>query len=414
MQLKATLSILISSIELTLKSTSRTREAIKENICMIKTALLIFLTLVSVVAVFPQNITDLENWWLKGKVRQINSYDIYSSENPKNNDLQTRKLRNIDIFNRQGNLDFQYAFGGNGSECYYTETIYSYDQLNRKKEVRVVESGKSDSFCVKEPSAFIQRAPAYSDLKPNLKKRKTFTYNRLGKLFKQLIYNSSNVLVEEIRYQYNRLGMRTRLTIAQTGNKKKESRTKWESNGRRSTSYLFEDDKLISREELFYDSERRLVRAEMFRLKTDGKNRILREIPGDSTKSYFEGDVEILDWTMRDENGLFNSKLFILRKNDNEVLRFSYTLDPKRSGEKLSHYRSDSALSAEENDLLKKLLKYDELVDKPDWIPTEREIKSYKFDQAGNFIRTIMVLQDNPQKAQKSKSEYEREIFYFQ
>lgn len=391
---------------------------------MFKITFLISLTLISVFVVFPQGKTYLEEWGLKGKIRQINSYDIYYPADSENKTLPERKLTNIDILNRQGNLSVRYSFSGYGSGCYYTKTVYNYDQFNRKREIRVVETEKSDSFCVSDPHAFFQKPPAYFDVKVTLKERKTFTYNRQGKLLKESTFNKSDVLVQENEYQYNRLGMLTRSIIIQTENrisgatpgfiKEMDFQNKYENNGKKVTSYRYEDGKPIYREVHFYDSKRRIVSGELFRLEADDKNRIHREFLGSRTKSYFEGDLEIFDWTMCDKNGVAYSKLYILSKNDNEVMRLGYTLDPKRSAERLSHYRFDPTRSVEENSLLKKLLKYDHLVDKLDWIPTEQETRFYTFDKAGNIIRTTIVQQENPHESEKSKSEYEREIIYFQ
>src|SRR4051794_35656991 len=100
---------------------------------MLKIFLLLPLFVILNFAVFAQEKTDLRERDMKGKVHQINNYDVYQPSRSDELNSTEKRLSSSAVFNRSGNLRAEFDFFGNGAACYYRKKIYSYDRKNRKK-----------------------------------------------------------------------------------------------------------------------------------------------------------------------------------------------------------------------------------------------------------------------------------------
>lgn len=396
---------------------------------MLNPSLIVFLVFALTSAVFSQENRDLREWGVKGKVRRINDYYIYS--NPGLNSTK-RSLSYISIFNRRGNLRVQLEIVRGGTECYYKKTVYLYDRKNRRKAIALYKSENNRVFCEDIPSLEQEAQSKISDSgKISLIENKTFEYDRKERLVRETVFDKTRTIVQENKYEYNTRGENTRYTIIQKNNrisgasstfvKKMDSRIVYQENGMIKETCRYEDEKLLYKDIDYMDKQKRLFKEEQYKLETDSQNRVIKETLGSFSKSYYQENNEVLDWTIYDDAGKLSSQLYILSENGNELMRLEYTPRDAYKGEnrtgsqKLTHYQFDSAAAVrpEINRRLKYLLKFDKCVESPDWIATRFEARFYKFDAAGNKIQSLFMQQDSPAKEEKSESIYERELTYY-
>jgi len=396
---------------------------------MLKKYLSIFLILILNLVVFSQKKSDLQERSIKGKVHQINYYDVYSHPNFSEVNSTERYLSSIDVFNQAGNLRVQFEFLGSGKEFYYNKTVYSYDQKGREKSAVLYRSDKSETSYVTTPPLFEENRPENIAGKIFFVEEKTYEYDRKGRISREVVIDKEGMIVQENKYEYNRQGENTRYTIAQQKNrisgssnlpvKTLDLHMSYRDKGKIKETYRYEDEKLIYKVIGYTDEQKRAIKEEQYNLETDAQNNITKETPSSLSKTYYEGDKEILDWIIYDKSGNLRTRLYILSKNENELIRLEYTrrsaLEETNqiSAERLTHYRFDHA-RAEINQQLKYILKFDQSVESPDWFPARFETQFYKFDARGNIIQSVTLQQDSPTKENKNESIREQDLIYYQ
>lgn len=395
---------------------------------MIRIPQLAFLILILNFIVFSQKKTDLQEWDLNGKVRQVNSYEVYNFLKSAQPNSTVRILSNIHVFNRKGNLRFRFEFSGNGKDCSYKKTVYSYDQKNRKKSISLYQSEKGESLCIKTPLIFAENQPENLGGRLSFVEEKTYQYDRKGRISNETVFDAEHKIVQKDNYEYNQLGQNTRYTITQQTNrisgvtdvpvKTIDFHMSYRNKGKTKETYRFDDNKPIHREIEHLDKRQRILKTDFYVFETDIQNNIVKKRLGSTSKSYYNKNKEIFDWTIYDKNGDLETQLYILSENDNELLRLEYNHRNKlenvnqNAEERLTHYRFDSAES-DVNQRLKYLLRFDRFVESPYWIPTSFDNNFYKFDSYLNITRRIAKHQNTLRKEDKYETIYETEYIYY-
>jgi len=391
---------------------------------MLKSLLLLFSILMINSLLFAQQ-SDLEKWGVKGSARQTNYYDSYDVPypDPKNNPPSLR-LSTISVFNRLGNVILQFGFSGYDKDCSYKKTVYAYDRKNRKKEMTIFESGKDASFCIAAAPLLERDQTAAFEGQASLTEKTVYEYDADGHLVRETIFDRDGQIILENKSEYDARGHFTRYTTNQQRNrisgmsgafvKTIDSRMIYSQNDRLRETYRYEDGKLISKTVDHLDAKEQIVKEVQYRIETDERNNIVKETITSASSSVFEGTQEFFDWAIY-ENGRHTQQLYLLLENDNELLRIEYahreTL--KDRIERSSHYRFDQPGGAEINRRLKDLLKFDRLVDNPEWVAKDLEATFYKFDARGNIVESANIQQHDPKEKIDRQSIYKKEIVYY-
>jgi hypothetical protein len=389
---------------------------------------LAFLILILNFIVFSQKKTDLQEADLNGKVRQVNSYEVYNFPQSAHPNSTIRPLLRTIVFNRKGNLYFIFEFSGNGKDCSYKKTIYTYDQKDRKKSVAIYQSEKGESLCIKTPLIFAENQPENLGGRLSFVEEKICQYDRKGRISNETVFDAEHKIVQQDNYEYNQLGQNTRHIITQQTNrisgvtdvpvKTIDFHISYRNKGKTRETYRFDDNKPIHREIEHLDKHQRILKTDFYVFETDIQNNVVKKRLGSTSKSYYNRNKEIFDWTIYDKNGDLETQLYILNENDRELLRLEYNHRNKlenvnqNAAERLTHYLFDHAES-DLNQRLKYLLRFDQYVENPDWIPTRFDKNFYKFDSHGNITRCIAHHQNTFRKEDKYETIYETEYIYY-
>lgn len=395
---------------------------------MLKVFRLIILIFVFSLIVFPQSRKDLREWNLRAKVHQINYYDVYQNLQSNLPNSTERSLSGIDVFNRNGNLRVQFEFSRNGKDCSYKKRLYSYNTKNRKISVELYQSDTGENICPNIPPVFRENKAENLDGKISFVEETIYEYKWMDKITREIVFDRDNKIVQQNNYTYNRRGENTGFTITQQKNRISGSSDKfiktldfrmfYPDNGKTQETYRYEDGRLIRKEIYYKDSQKRIVREEDFNLYTDARNNIIKEIIGSRSKSFYDGNEELLSWTIYDREGDLQTQLYILSENDEELMRLEYNYqslanetNPNRA-ERLTHYQFEN-VRPEIVQRLKYILKFDECVENPDWIPARFDNNSYKFDSNGNIIQYSSQKRDAPSEKIKDELNREKDITYY-
>lgn len=112
------------------------------------------------------------------------------------------------------------------------------------------------------------------------------------------------------------------------------------------------------------------------------------------------------------------TQLYILSENDEELMRPEYNYQNRanktnrNSAERLTHYQFEN-VRPEIVQRLKYILKFDECVENPNWIPARFENKFYKFDANGNVVQYSSQKRDAPSEKIKNDLKREKDITYY-
>lgn len=383
---------------------------------------------------FSQIKKDLEERDLHSKVHQINYYDVYQSSTSESPNSVKRSLSAIDVFNQKGNLRVQFGFSRNGKDCSYKKTVYSYDAKNRKQTATLFQSETGENVCPRQPPVFQKNEAENLDGKLSFVEKTIYEYEYMGKITRETVYDRENKIVQQNNYAYDRGGENILFSLTQETNrmsgsssnfvKRMETRIFMRDKGKIRETYSFEDARPIRRGIDYIDKNKRQSGSEGYKLVPDAQNNITKEIIFARTKTFYDGDKELFSWTIYDQNGKLKTQLYILSKNDNELMRLEYNyrnqekeVNPNKSAllnnpGSSSHYQFEN-ISSETISQLKYILKFDECVDNPNWIPARFETRTYKFDNFGNIVQYKFQEREKPSKTIKDTAVYEKEIIYY-
>jgi hypothetical protein len=395
---------------------------------MLKIFRLITLIFIFSLTVFSQNKNDLQKSNLRKKVHQVNYYDVYQSPKSNQPNSTERSLSGTAVFNRKGNLRVRFEFSRNGKDCSYKKTVYSYDEKTRKKSAALYESDTGENICPNTPPLFQENKAENLDGRISFVEKTIYEYEPTGKISREIVFDRDNRIVQQNNYTYNRRGEQVRYTITQQKNrisgssgrfvKTLDFRMFYRDNGKTKETYRYEDGKLIQRDIDYTDKQKRSLRGELYKLEADAQNNIVREIIGFRTKSFYDGNKELFSWTIYNQNRDLETQLYILSENDNELMRLEYNHrnqvnETNQNGaEKLTHYQFEN-VRPEIVRQLKYILKFDECVESPDWIPARFETRSYKFDTNGNITRYSSQKRETPSKELKDELVREQDLIYY-
>lgn len=376
---------------------------------------------------FSQSRRDLKQRDLRSEVRQINYYDVYRNSNSDSPNSVERWLSAIDVFNRKGNLRVQFGFSYNGKNCLYKKTVYSYDAKNRRTTEMIFQSETGENICPDKPPVFREDEAEELGGKLSLVEKKIYEYGYMGKIIRETIYDNEDKIVQQNSFAYNARGENIRFTITQQKHRISGSSSGFvktidfrmfsSDKGKTKETFRYEDGKPVQREIYHKDEKGRTLTSELYRLESDSQNNVVKEIIGFRTKSFYDNEKELLSWTLYDQNGELQTQLYILSENDNELMRLTYNhrkqaKEADQNDEKTTPYQFEN-ISPEIIGRLKYVLKFDEFVENPDWIPARLETRAYKFDASGNVVQYTFQEREKLSKIIKDGSTYEREITYY-
>ena len=395
---------------------------------MVKVFRLLTIILAFSPIVFSQSKKDLKERNLRSKVHQINYYDVYQNSELNSPNSVEKRLSAIDVFNRKGNLRVRFGFSRNGKDCFYKKNIYSYDAKNRKQTEILFQSETGENICPGNPPVFQENEAENLAGELSFIDKTIYEYEDTGKISRKIVYDLDNKTVQQDNYAYNRRGENIRYTVTQEKNRISGASSGFvrtidfrmfsRDKGKIKETFRYEDGKPIQREIYYNDKKKRAVSGELYKLESDAQNNIVREIIGFRTNTFYQGNKELLVWTIYDQNGDLQTQLYILSENDNELMRLEYNYRNRakdtnqNDAERITHYQFEN-ISLETINQLKYLLKFDECVENPNWLPGRFETRSYKFDVFGNLVRYVFQERDKLSKAIKDKSIYEQEIIYY-
>lgn len=395
---------------------------------MVKIFYLLIVILFSNSIAFSQIKRDLRERDLRSEVHQVNYYDIYKNPNSDPPNAVERGLSAIEVFNRKGNLRVKFEFMRTGKGCFYKKEVYSYDAKDRRKTVMLFQSETGDNICFEKPPVFRENESEELGGKLSFIEKTIYEYGFMGKIFKETTYDAEDKIVQQNSYAYNSRGENIRFVITQQKNrisgsssnfvKTIDSRISSSDKGKSGETYRYEDGKPIQKEIYRKDEKGRTLTDELYRLEYDAQNNIVKEIIGYRAKTFYDGNKELLSWTIYDQNGDLKLQLYVLRENNNEVMRLMY--NHRKQVKALSQNEAKGTtpyqfenIGAETIGQLKYVLKFDERVDDPDWIPARLETRAYKFDAAGNMIQYKFQEREKLSKKIKDGSIYELDIAYY-
>ncbi|MEO8074235.1 MAG: hypothetical protein ABI686_13430, partial [Acidobacteriota bacterium] len=321
-----------------------------------------------------------------------------------------------------------FEFSRNGKDCSYKKRLYFYDAKNRKTSAALYQSDTGENICPNSPPVFRENEPESLDGKISFVEETIYEYEWMGKITREIVFDRDNKIVQQNNYTYNQRNENTGFTITQhnnrisgsTGNfiKTLEFRMFYPDNGKAQETYRYENGRLIGKELYYKNSQNRIIKGENFSVSADARNNIIKETIGSRSESFYDDDKELFSWTIYDRNGDLQTQLYIFSENDRELARLEYNYrNPanetnRNNDEKLTHYRFEN-VRPEIVQRLKYILKFDECVENPRWIPARFENRSYKFDAEGNIIQYSSQKRDAPSEEIKGELSREKDITYY-
>lgn len=383
---------------------------------------LILLTLLISPVVFSQIRKDLDDNNLRSNVHQINYYDVYYKP-----DFGEKYLTAIAVYNRNGNLRVNFEFSRQGKNCFYKKTVYSYDTKNRRKTQMLYQSETGENICPRVPPIFQENEVENLAGTPSLIEQTNYEYQDKDRISRDITFDQEGRIILQNNYAYNRRGENVRITTTQQkhrfaslrGNfvKTMEFRMSYRNKGRVFESSRYEDGKPVQREIDYRDKKGRSISSELYRLKSDNRNALVGETINFRTKTLYDGDRSLFSWTIYDDTGKLNSQMYVLREDHNELARLNYRRRHQRIEGSTENERSNpylfERLSPEVVEQLKLILKIDECVEDPNWIPDELETRAYKFDGSKNIIQYKFQEREKTSHLITDNSIHEQDITYY-